>query len=888
MLRFVLSFVFLFVSLKLFSQEIQLTGRCVDKKRNGVSDVRIRMNDSDTAIFSDRKGFFSISALVGDSIKIQYFLIGEQIPITQLFFVKDIHSTKIPTMELNIKEFSEVTIIENVETPFELNKIKIKDWQLLPIQNIEQALIFTSAARSNNELTANYNVRGGNYDENLVYVNGFQIYRPFLTRAGQQEGMSFINSALVESLSFSAGGFDAQYGDKLSSVLDIHYRKPQKQKASAMISLLGVETHVEQQLGKRERLSYLLGARYRSNGYFLNALPTKGTYNPTFWDAQLLTEYVLTENWSWSTLLHFSSNKYAFAPTNQKTDMGIANQAYTFMIYFDGQEQTKFQTMLGGTKLDYQSNDKKTKLGFYITAFQSDEREYFDISGEYFINQLETDLSKEEFGDSIDVVGVGAFLNHARNRLKATIFNLYHTGSYEVMNKFKDQQRTKHQQIDILWGINYQHDNFRDTLSEWKLIDSAGFSIPQKNDKLINLDEVIKVKLNLQSYRTTAHLQMNAIWSKTKRNYPIRITKSYTDSERNKSKIILLDTLASSTNKWALSVGTRAGYTSVNEETFITPRLSLIFYPRSYFIHDSTIERRNSSVRLSTGLYFQPPMYREFRTFQATLNTHVKAQKSYHAVLGYDYFFYMMKRNQPFKLSAELYYKYLWDVNPYKVENVRTRYYADNNAIAYATGIDLNLNGEFIEGIESFFKIGIMRTHEDIKNDSYIDYYNAKGEKILFGLSEDQKIVDSVVVKPSYIPRPTDQLITFGMLIQDRMPSIEALSVQLALQFGSRLPYGPPGLERYADTLRMKSYFRIDFGTSYDFTYRKKVNSNSESTKFIQKILSDAILSFEIYNLFGINNELSKQWIQDVNSRWYSIPNHLTQRRFNLKLIARF
>jgi len=887
-MRFLLLLFFLSVSLAFFSQQIMLTGRCVNKKREGVSDIRIRINQEKTALFSDAKGYFSTSASVGDSLRIEYFLIGEQTSITQFFYVKDTRSTKIPTIELNIKEFSELTITEKVETPFDLTNIKVKDWQLLPIQNIEQVLIFTSAARSNNELTANYNVRGGNYDENLVYVNGFQIYRPFLTRAGQQEGMSFINSALVESLSFSAGGFDAQYGDKLSSVLDIHYRKPQKKRASALVSLLGVETHVEQQVGKRERLSYLLGARYRSNGYFLNALPTKGAYNPVFWDAQLLTEYHLSEKWLWSTLLHFSSNKYAFAPKDQKTDMGIANQAYTFMIYFDGQEQTRFQTMMGGTKLNYTSNNKKTNLGFYATLFHSDEREYFDISGEYFINQLETDLSKEEFGDSIDVVGVGAFLNHARNRLKATIFNVYHTGSHQLKNRFIDQQRTRHQQIDMLWGINHQQDDFIDTLSEWKLIDSAGFSIPQLNDKTVHLDEVIKERLNLQSNRTTAHIQLNAIWSKTKLQFPILIQKTVVDSSGRKQKIPITDTLESSSNKWALSLGMRTGYTSVNRETFVTPRMAIVFYPRSYLLHDSLIEKRNTSLRLATGLYFQPPMYREFRSLQTYLNTEVKAQKSYHAVLGYDWFFFMMQRNNPFKFSAELYYKYLWDVNPYKVENVRTRYYATNNAVAYATGIDLNLNGEFIPGIESFFKISLMQTQEDIKTDAYTDYYNASGEKILFGLSKDQKITDSVIVHPGYIPRPTDQLINFGMLIQDKMPSIEALSVQLTLQFGSRLPYGPPGHERYADTLRMKSYFRVDFGTSYDFMHRKKQTHSKEPTGFLTKTFSDAILSLEIYNLFGINNELSKQWIQDVNSRWYSIPNHLTQRLFNLKLIARF
>lgn len=866
-----------------FAQEVVITGRCINKKSEGVSDVRIRVNQREEPVYSGPKGHFSFFANVGDSLKIQYFVIGES-TITQEFFIKDSKSTTLPPVEINIREIKEHTVIRGIEAPFELNKITVKDWQLLPVQNIEQTLVFTTAARSSNELTANYNVRGGNYDENLVYVNGFQIYRPFLTRAGQQEGMSFINSALVESLNFSAGGFDAQYGDKLSSVLDINYRKAEKFKGSVMASMLGVEGHVEQRLGKKERFNYMLGARYRSNGYFLNSLPTKGAYNPVFWDAQLLTEYIINENWTWSAIAHISDNNYSFTPQTQQTDFGTANEAYSFMVYFDGKEQTRFRTMMGGTKFAYESNNRKTKLNFFATAFHSDEREYFDVQGQYYINQLETDQSKEEFGDSVAVLGVGTFLDHARNRLRATIVNVYHTGSYELKNSFLNEERTKHNQFDLLWGANYQQDDFYDVLSEWKMIDSAGYSLPQSNDHKVNLKEVIKGKLNLQSSRVTGHVQLNSVWSRTKVNYPVSIIKTLKNADKSKQKVTFRDTIDGSANKWALSFGTRAAYTSVNNEFFVTPRISVVHHPRSYLVRDSTIERRNAALRFSTGLYYQPPIYREMRTFNGDLNLDVLSQKSYHAVVGYDMFFYMLGRNNPFKFTAELFYKYMWDVNPYKVENVRTRYYAHNNATAYAVGIDLNLNGEFIEGISSYFKLGVMQTMEDIKGDSYTEYYNAAGEKIIFGYSLDQTVVDSVVVNPGFIPRPTDQLVNIGVLIQDQMPKLEALSVQVGLQFGSPLPYGPPGLDRYKDTLRMKPYFRVDIGTAYDFLY----NRHKQKQNFFNKAFTDAILSFEVYNLFGINNEMSKQWIQDVNGGYYSIPNYLTQRRFNLKLILRF
>ncbi len=293
--------------------------------------------------------------------------------------------------------------------------------------------------------------------------------------------------------------------------------------------------------------------------------------------------------------------------------------------------------------------------------------------------------------------------------------------------------------------------------------------------------------------------------------------------------------------------------------------------------------RRDVTFRLATGMYYQPPFYREFRTFDGQLNLDVQSQKSAHIVVGSDVYFNMWNREVPFKMTAEAYYKYLWDVNPYEIENVRTRYYATNDARAYAYGADINIHGQFVEGIESFFKVGILSTREDILNDYYMEYYNEAGEKIIFGYSEDQNVVDSARIEPGFVPRPTDQWVNFGALIQDRMPKYESFSAQVGIQFGSPLPYGPPDFKRYKDTLRLRSYFRVDMGMSYDFLYKKR-----EHSTFWSKHFDDAILSFEIFNLLGVNNVLSKQWVQDVNGRYYSIPNYLTQRRFNLKLILRF
>ena len=869
------SILFILVAFHHFSQANKVKGFCFDEKGNSLENVFIKINTEPVQTsFSNAKGMYSFLLNVGDSIEIVYQA-NELIKKERIWITKDLKT--FPDVRFPIQQQQGVDVIKNRETPFELEMLPVIDAQKIT-GSVEKSLVLTTAATSNNELTSNYNVRGGNYDENLVYVNGFLVYRPFLTRSGQQEGMSFIHSALVQSVRFSAGGFDAQYGDKLSSVLDISYKDPGAFKSSLMVSLLGIEAHAEQKVN--DKFSYIAGARYRSNGYFLNSLPTKGAYNPVFMDGQVATETKISKTLSLNTLVHYSSNNYRFSPQTSETDFGTANEAYSFVIYFDGQEQTKFQTMMGGVSLNWKPSDK-TKLDLYATAFKTTEREYFDIQGQYYINELETDPSKEEYGDSIAVLGIGTFLNHARNRLDATIINIYHNGEQVLFNGFIDQERVKYRKRSLIWGISFQADEFQDVLSEWRMIDSAGYSLPQTNSNEIELFETIKGNLSLSNQRYTGFFQFNSIWAKSKKN--VIIERSYKVGEHGeKEKRWLKDTVKEASSKLALRIGTRGGYTTINNERYLTPRVALVYYPSAFVVQNESLKKRNISYRLSSGMYYQPPFYREFRYFDGTLRTNVKSQKSVHVVAGTDFYFNMWKRELPFKFSGEVYYKYLWDVNPYQIENVRTRYYADNNAVAYAYGLDVNIHGEFVEGIESFFKFGLLSTKEDILDDQYTEFYNASGDRIIFGYSDDQVVVDSAVIYPGYIPRPTDQLFNFGALVQDQMPGLESFTVQMGMQFGTRLPYGPPDPTRYKDTLRMKSYFRVDLGMSYDFIRKAPKDS------FWKKNFSEALLSLEIFNLLGINNVLSKQWIQDVSGKYYSIPNYLTQRRFNLKMIVRF
>lgn len=851
----------------LCAQSGTLEGKCVDKRGTPIENAKVAVPElTNRVYYTNGDGRFSLEVPAGISHNMVFRYDTLEVRMTASVNAGEVKKLKNITFPILTIQAVEVVGEGNEGGIIRLPKL---DFQLLPNNSVERYLIYSTAASSNNELTTNYNVRGGNYDENLVYVNDFLINRPFLTRSGQQEGLSFINTALVKDVRFSGGGFDSRYGDKLSSVLDITYKTPDSLNASLMASLLGVEAHVAHAVSTR--FNYLVGARYRANGYLLNSLPTKGAYNPVFYDGQVLTNFNITENLVWSNIVHVSSNNYRFSPETQETDFGTVNEAYRFKIYFDGQEQTKFQTMTAGTALKWRAN-KKTQLDFYASFFQTNEREYFDIQGQYFINLLESDPSKEAFGDSIATLGIGTFLNHARNQLNANIFMAYHNGSYQFNEKSK-----------LLWGVNFQHDEFVDVLSEWKMVDSAGFSLPQGNDKEVTLFETIKGNLALNADRFTGYTQFNTEWRNVKENYVVTVQERKPRNGDTPRKLIAhQDTIQHSYSRWVFNSGIRAGYTSVNQEFFVTPRMSLTFYPRSYFFNHGKVRRRGTSHKIATGFYYQPPFYRELRTFDGKLNTNVLSQKSFHVVAGSEFLFSMWGREMPFKFSTEAYYKYMWDVNPYEVDNVRTRYYARNMATAYAYGIDFNLHGEFVNGIESFFKMGLLSTKENVIDDQYTLYYNEAGERIYFGVSEDQTPVDSLVVQPKGIPRPTDQLMNFAILFQDNMPGFERFSVQLGLNFGSRLPYGPPDYERYKDTLRQKSYFRTDLGLSYDFLNKKGKNVSKKKRRF-----TDAILSFEVFNLMGVNNVLSKQWIQDVSGKYYSIPNYLTQRRYNLKLILR-
>jgi hypothetical protein len=872
-----------------FSQNVLLSGKIVDEKGQGIKDVTIRIDGiQGVAAFTNDQGYFETEVEANKIYTLTIVFAGKE-PIKEAVAVAD--SDKfIGTLKLKQNEFGPV-VVEYIRPGEFIDRFPPVDLERLPSAsgNFEDLLkIVGLGVSSNNELTSNYNVRGGNYDENLIYVNGIQIYRPFLVRSGQQEGLSFINSAFVENISFSAGGFDAYYGDKLSSVLDIRYKEPNKFGGSAQGSFMGGQAHVEGVFAKK-RANFITGARYRANSYLLNSLPTQGDYNPTFFDYQLLTNYYINYNdpKSYTKLFflgHYSSNNYRFVPTTRNTTWGTVNEAYQLRVFFDGQEETKFQTVTAATGVEWRKN-KQFKMNFVSSVFHSIESENFDILGEYWINQLETDPSKEEFGDSTSNVGVGGFLDHGRNSLDVWIGNVYTTARYDLSTKniyVKDSSLST-RFGEIRFGAKAQYELFNDVLSEWHLIDSAGYSIPQGSGDLVEVKELIKQINRVESYRFTGHFQYAHNWI-TRKNLTVTLKKKIrTDS--SKSTLIREKNIRNSPAKLALTLGLRGGLRSYNEEFWATPRLSITYTPRSYLLkEDSTIARRNLKIRFASGLYYQPPLYRTMRGISGVINPDVVSQKSWHNVFGADIFFNMW--NRPFKFVTEVYYKHMWDVVPYEIDNVRIRYYGENSAVAYAYGADAKLHGEFLPGVESFFRIGFLKTAENILNDDYYLYLNSDNDTIISGYTFNDVVTDSILQQPGYIPRPTDQTLTFSLFFQDHMPRLEDFKVSVNTIFGTPLPYGPPTYERYKDVLRSNAYIRVDLGFMYDFVNPQ--NKEKYKSKKVLKNINQLTLSLDAFNLLGINNIISYQWLQDIEGRYYAIPNHLTGRRVNLRLIVKF
>ena len=720
----------------------------------------------------------------------------------------------------------------NLESAVE---IKAEELEYLPGPNdaVTQAIKHYGAI-SNNETSASYSVRGGNFDENLIYVNGFQIYRPLIVRSGEQEGLPFYNSQLIDKIYFSTGGFQPMFGDKLSSVLDITYKNPQRFNGSFNGSLLGGGIHLEgsnylntnknkDSVVKDPSLYkyFLFGTRYKSNQYLLNALPTTGQYKPSFLDIQGLIGFDLDPigRYKLEIIGNYSRNKFQFIPEDQISSTGVVNNVIQLEVFFDGQEIDQYETGMLGISLDHKINDR-TKLTYRMSGFQTTETETFDIIGDYWIGLVESNLGDDEFGQVKYALGVGTFHEFGRNYIDATIANGEIVGSWFSLNN-------KH---TLRWGAKWQNENITDNYTEWLRLDSSGFSLPQDGLQ-VNLSEVLKTEINISSNRYSAYLQDKWINQDDKK----RIT---------------------------VTGGARMQFWDLNQEVLISPRLQAAWQPLK-----TTKKKTSISYKAAAGLYHQSPFYREMRNREGLVNTNVLAQKSAHFVAGTTLNFTAGERK--FKFSSEVFYKHMWDLIPYDIDNVRITYYGDNLAKGYAAGVEMRLFGELVEDAESWMTLTILQTKEDIEGDST---YNDQGE----------------LVEQGYISRPTNQRVNFGLYFQDYIPGNKNYQMHLSLLFGSGLPFGPPNSEVNRNAFKAPPYRRVDIGFAALLFDKANRLENDKGIPGVVRPFNSVWASLEVFNLLGVSNTVSYIWVKDVSNTQYAFPNFLTSRRLNFKLIAKF
>ena len=812
-------------------------GKITDDNGKVLELVNIAVLGTSYGVTSDSRGQYTLDLPTDTLLNVVFSFVGYQ-QESRKVELKAGERRKIDvTLHSTSTTLSDVVVSDRQINSSTITRIDAREISLTPSSGaggVEDLVKTLPGVSSTNELSSQYNVRGGNFDENLIYINGIEVYKPFLVGSGQQEGMSIINPRLVSNIDFSAGGFSAEYGDKLSSALDITYKKPVLPATSLSLSFLGVDAHTEGSLLKN-KLSYIIGARYKNNKYILGNMETKGVYQPNFTDVQGLLSYNISPRLEVSAFGYYSRNNYLMIPDTRETDFGNIQMSHRITIYFDGKESSTYNTGLGAFTLNYSPNED-LNLKFIASAYSAVESENYDIQGQYWIGQLETNPGSEQSGNVISNQGVGTYIEHARNDFYSQVFNLDHKGAYK-----KDFYTLK-------WGARYQHQYFDDMINEWEMIDSAGYSLPHPADSigspnpphpLFDIRHLSKGHNVLSINNVDAFVHNE--WSLNAKNDDI-VT---------------------------LSLGLRANYWGYNNEVNVSPRAGIAYKPGW---------SDNMLFRLSGGVYVQPPFYRELRKFDGSLvgPEEASTQKSYQVVFTHEYNFKAWER--PFVLTTEVYYKYLKDIIPYEVDNVRIKYFADQKATGYAAGMDIRLNGEFVKGIESWASLSIMKSAENIK------YYLSPSGTILSqsDVNDGAEYVCDTLIKG--IPRPSDQRLNFSLFFQDYIPFIPSFKVNLKLVFGTGMPFGAPYSERYKQTLRMTAYRRVDIGFSKQLI--------SEKTSFKEKnplrYVKNCWLSLEVFNLLGINNVSSYMWVTDVYNIQYAVPNYLTPRQINLKLVAEF
>ncbi len=781
------------VTLSLNAGKVYVYGIVRDENGEPVELATVNESHQMVSAMTNLQGRYEISPAYSDTLELVFRMIGHETRKRTITSPADtVHlDVMLPTSGYALQG---VTISDMRRQTDANQTIDVERMRLSPDASggsVESILATQAGVSSHNELSSQYNVRGGNFDENSVYVNGTEILRPLLVRAGQQEGLSFINPDMVQSISFSTGGFAAMYGDKMSSVLDITYRKPEAFEANISASLLGASAYAGYGDSK---FSISNSIRYKTSRYLLGTLDTNGEYSPNFVDYQLFATWRPSDGWELGFIGNIARNSYQFKPTDRNTSFGTAEDAKQFKVYFDGWEKDLFNTFFGSFDIT-RKIDPQNSVSLKLSAFSSQERETYDIMSQYWLNEA----------DQEENMSVGTFLEHARNYLDATVFDAGLTGSHRM-----DAHH-------IRWGVDIRRENIVENMREWETRDSAGYMIPHTEEGPLSMIYSMRSNQDISSSRISAYLQ---------------------DTWRINANRGLL----------TLNYGIRASHWDWNEELIVSPRLTVGYIPAA---------NDNLTLRLSGGVYYQAPFYKELKDSvngggiaTVRLNRAIKSQRSIQIVAGGDYHFRMFDRQ--FKFTAEAYYKKLDNLIPYNVDNVRIVYYGENCSSGYAFGFDTRLFGEFVPGADSWITFSVMKTQEQI------------GGK--------------------WIPRPTDQRYNLSLHFTDFFPGTDRWQMTLRGVLADGLPFGPSHSGRENAVFRAPAYKRVDIGMSY----RLLNNENGQRDYGAAKAFRNIWLGLDCFNLFGINNVNSYYWITDISGTQFAVPNYLTGRQINFRILMEF
>ena len=801
-----------------------VSGKILDENENPLPGVSVTILGRQSGLITSDSGTFRIRVPAEKAVALIFSFTGYRTEQRNFLLNEKEEEKIVVRLERGERSLREVVVSDQRERQ-EAGLVKINPKNAIniptPTGGIESLLkIFVG---SNNELTSQYSVRGGNYDENLIYVNDFEVFRPYLVNNAQQEGLSFINPEMTKSVSFYTGGFQAKYGDKMSSALDIQYKKPRSFGGSAYVGLLEQGFHLEGATPD-QRFTYLVGVRNRSNQTLLSSQETKGSYAPSSSDLQALLTWQLNKHNQLELMGTLSQTRFHLIPQSSQLTSSIFSPYFTanlgLDIYFQGQEKDEYKTNMLGASLTQEIN-KNLRLKWMASRFDDNEQQSYDITGAYLFGDRDFDKSSATFGQITNPLGAGVYQNFARDRLDIAVYNATHKGYLNLRGHF------------LQWGLSAERQIVHDQLDEWQYQDSAGYSLPY-NPGIPSISGVVKSKDDLGITRLTGFIQDNVLFH---------------DS-----------------SGFTLQGGLRYNYNTLNKELLLSPRLGASWKPRK----DKTMN--DIVYRVALGIYSQPPFFREMLRPDGTLNTNLKAQRSWQAVAGIDHNFKLGDR--PFRFTTEAYYKQMTRVDPYDINNVHIQYFGLNDAKAYATGLEFRLFGELVKDAESWVSLGFMRSMEKIDTSFYT-----------YTLDSLNHPLDSALTKAGWVRRPTDRLFTFGLFLQDYLATNKNIRVFLNFLYGSNLPFNIPGNLRYRNALTIDPYIRIDVGFSALLLDSEKGNRRSHSPF---RNFENIWATLEVFNLIDRANTISYMLIKDFSNTTYALPNRLTPRLLNLKLVARF